>query len=76
MRNTRPRKVTLLACARRKVKVNGKKLTLAKLAERTGYSEQYLSEIERGTRPGTPLVWECIGQVLNLEPEQARRMAG
>lgn len=68
--------VSLLACHRRKQKRNGKRMTLAQLARETGYSEQYLSEIERGTRPGTPLVWQCVGQVLNLPPEQARRLAG
>lgn len=46
-----------------------RKLTLVSLAEQTGISRSYLSQIENGKKPGTLDIYRRLAVVLNMEPD-------
>ena len=46
-----------------------RKHTLASLAERTGISNSYLSQIENGKKPGTLDIYRRLAAVLGVEPD-------
>ena len=46
-----------------------RKLTLASLAERTGISKRYLSQIENGKKPGTIDIYHRLAVALDGEAE-------
>lgn len=46
-----------------------RKLTLDSLAERTGISKSYLSQIENGRKLGTPDIYRRLAGVLDVEAE-------
>ena len=46
-----------------------RKLTLVSLAERTGISESYISQIENGKKTGTLDVYRRLATVLDVEPD-------
>ena len=44
-----------------------RKLTLAGLGEKAGVRASYLSEIERGKKPGTPRLWRALADTLVVD---------
>lgn len=50
-------------------------MTIAELAEKSGYGYSMISKIETGTRQGTVALWNAVAAALNVLPEDIMPVA-